>query len=207
MELTKEQYELHTFLTNCVYSELAYPTWLRMSRRVVKRSGLRLEVFDLDEAKVVVICGTNSLKDWLTNLKIALHITPRQHKQCLQIVKEEIEKCKKTNQSLFLCGHSLGGGIAEYVLANLNKEEVSRCYGISYNGCGVKHLGGELSEDKIKNVKTKHDILNNITLNIPFAKNYMQHYSKPTEVKDKAKFALSVKSHSDFRSLMNHVEL
>ena len=44
MGLTQEHYELYTFLTDCVYSELAYPSQIGFNERVVKGSGLRLEL-------------------------------------------------------------------------------------------------------------------------------------------------------------------
>ena len=67
MGLTQEHYELYTSLTDCVYSELAYPSQIGFNERVVKTSGLRLEIFELIDRKIIIICGTNSLKDWLTN--------------------------------------------------------------------------------------------------------------------------------------------
>ena len=83
MKITQYQYELCTFLNNCVYNKLAYPPYLHITNRIVRLSGLRMEIFDLREGIFVVICGTNSLKDWLANFKVALGITPNQHKQCL----------------------------------------------------------------------------------------------------------------------------
>ena len=129
MKLTQHQYELCTFLNNCVYNELAYPPYLHMTNRIVKLSGLRMEIFNLREGIFVVICGTNSLKDWLANFKVALGIVPNQHKQALAIVKDELCKAQIKGKSLIVAGHSLGGGIAEYCIANLGNVEYDNYIG------------------------------------------------------------------------------
>ena len=101
MGLTQEHYELYTFLTDCVYSELAYPSQIGFNERVVKTSGLRLEIFELIDRKIIIICGTNSLKDWLANIKVGLGFTPHQHKQALKIASnydEQVIDVDKENE-------------------------------------------------------------------------------------------------------------
>lgn len=202
MGLTQEHYELYTFLTDCVYSELAYPSQIGFNERVVKGSGLRLEIFELIDRKIIIICGTNSLKDWLTNIKVGLGFTPHQHKQALKIVKREIEECKENGKFLIICGHSLGGGIAEYCLANIGETEFNNYYGITYNGCGVKHLKGQLNEGKILNITTSKDILNGITTRLPF-RNYLQHYGRLNIIKDTTTWN-PIKSHCNFEVMMKY---
>ena len=200
MKLTQYQYELCTFLNNCVYNELAYPPYLHMTNRVVKASGLRMEIFDLREGIFVVICGTNSLKDWLANFKVALGIVPNQHKQALAIVKDELCKAQVKGKPLICSGHSLGSGIVEYCIANLGNIEYDNYMGIGYNGCGVKHLGGYVKKGKMINVGTSRDILNGITERLPFKK-YMQHFTPLNIVKDTTTWN-PIKSHSNFEVMM-----
>ena len=202
MKLTQHQYELCTFLNNCVYNELAYPPYLHMTNRIVKLSGLRMEIFNLREGIFVVICGTNSLKDWLANFKVALGIVPNQHKQALAIVKDELCKAQIKGKSLIVAGHSLGGGIAEYCIANLGNVEYDNYIGISFNGCGVAHLGGYPKQGKLLNVGTSRDILNGITERLPFKK-YLQHFTTLNIVKERTTWN-PIESHSNFQAMMNY---
>ena len=200
MKITQYQYELCTFLNNCVYSELAYTPYLHMTNRIVKVSGLRVEIFDLKDGIFVVICGTNSFVDWLANFKVALGITPNQHKQALAIVKDELCKAQVKGKPLICSGHSLGSGIVEYCIANLGNIEYDNYMGIGYNGCGVAHLGGYVKKGKMINVGTSRDILNGITERLPFKK-YMQHFTPLNIVKDTTTWN-PIKSHSNFEVMM-----
>lgn len=204
MKLTQHQYELCTFLNNCVYNELAYPPYLHMTNRVVKASGLRLEIFDLRDGIFIVICGTNktSIRDWITNFKVGLGITPKQHKQALAIVKDELCKAQVKGKPLIVTGHSLGSGIVEYCIANLGNVEYDEYIGIGFNGCGVAHLGGYVKEGKMLNVGTSKDILNGITERLPFKK-YMQHFTPLNIVKDTTTWN-PIESHSNFDVMMKY---
>lgn len=202
MKITQYQYELCTFLNNCVYNELAYPPYLHMTNRVVKASGLRMEIFDLKDGVFVVICGTNSLVDWIANVKVALGITPRQHKQALAIVRNELCRAQMKGKPLIISGHSLGSGIVEYCIGNLGNVEYDNYIGIGFNGCGVKHLGGYVKEGKMLNVGTSKDILNGITERLPF-KNYLKHFSPLNIVRDTTTWN-PIESHSNFDVMMKY---
>ena len=202
MKITQYQYELCTFLNNCVYNELAYPPYLHMTNRIVKASGLRMEIFDLKDGIFVVVCGTNSLVDWVANCKVALGITPRQHEQALAIVKDELCKAQVKGKPLIVTGHSLGAGIVEYCIANMGNVEYDNYIGVGFNGCGVAHLGGYVKEGKMLNVGTSKDILNGITKRLPFKK-YMQHFTKLNIIKDFATWN-PIESHSNFDVMMKY---
>lgn len=202
MQLTQSQYELCTFLNDCVYNELAYPPMFGMTKRIVKLSGLRVEVFDFPQAIFVVYCGTNSWRDWGANIQVGLGITPRQYKQALAIVKDELCRAQIKNKPLIVSGHSLGGGLCEYCIANLGNVEYDNYIGITYNGCGVKHLGGYVKKGKILNVGTSKDILNGITNRLP-GKKYLKHYEDINIVKDHTTWN-PVKSHSNFEVMMKY---
>lgn len=202
MKLTQREYELCTFLNDCVYNELAYPPMMGMTNRIIKLSGLRVEVFDFPQAIIIVFCGTNSFVDWLANIKIALGIVSNQHKQASAIVKDELCKAQIKNKPLIVSGHSLGSGLMEYSIANLSNVEYDNYMGIGYNGCGVKHLGGYVKEGKILNVITSRDILNGITSKLP-GKNYMKHYGGVNYIKDNTTWN-PIKSHSNFEVMMKY---
>lgn len=202
MQLTQSQYELCTFLNDCVYNELAYPPMFGMTKRIVKLSGLRVEVFDFPQAIFVVYCGTNSWRDWGANIQVGLGITPRQYKQALAIVKDELCRAQIKNKPLIVSGHSLGGGLCEYCIANLGNVEYDNYIGITYNGCGVKHLGGYAKKGKIIHIITSRDILNGITNKLP-GKRYMKHYGETYIIKDNTTWN-PVKSHSNFEVMMKH---
>ena len=202
MKLTQHQYELCTFLNDCVYNELAYPPALGMTKRIVKFSGLRAEIFDLPQGVFIVFCGTNSLKDWMANILVGLGITPSQHKQALAIVKDELCKAQVKGKPLIVGGHSLGSGVMEYCIANLGNVEYDNYIGIGYNGCGVKHLGGYAKKGKIIHIITSRDILNGITNKLP-GKRYMKHYGETYIIKDNTTWN-PVKSHSNFEVMMKH---
>lgn len=200
MKLTQYQYELCTFLNDCVYNELAYPPTIHMTNRIVEASGLRMEIFDLRDGIFIVICGTNSIKDWVANIKVALGIAPCQHKRALAIVKDELCKTQMKGKPLIVSGHSLGGGIAEYCIANLGNVEHEDYIGIAYNGCGAKHLGGYMKKGKFINVVTSRDILNGITKRLPF-KTYLQHFTELYIVNDRTTWN-PIKSHGNFEVMM-----
>lgn len=202
MKLTQNQYELCTFLNDCVYNELAYPPMMGMTNRIITLSGLRVEVFNLPQATIIVFCGTNSIKDWLANIKVGLGMIPNQHKQALAIVKDELCKAQIKNKPLIISGHSLGSGLVEYSIANLGNVEYDNYIGIGYNGCGVKHLGGYAKKGKIINIVTSRDILNGITSKLP-GKRYMKHYGEINIIKDNTTWN-PIKSHSNFEVMMKY---
>ena len=196
MELTQDQYEEIVFLTRCVYYDLPYPVSLfGYQQSHVLLSGLRMNLFNLKDYNLVIICGSNSFNDWVANFKVAANVTPRQHKQAL----ERIIKFYKGDKPLVIAGHSLGGGIAEYCTSFLDENVMC----ISFNGCGVKHLCYDVhlyNENNIVNIVNKHDILNGLTKLVP-GKKYMKHLSAPFVIPDKFSFN-PIKSHCDFNSFM-----
>lgn len=196
MLLHQEDYDTIVFLTKLVYYDVdgIYPKPFDKVKTVEKFSGLRMNIFDMDDYNLVVICGTNSLRDWISNLKVAIGIIPNQYFDAYDYVIEEAWR-KNTMKPIVIVGHSLGGGVAEYVASEI------RCTCITFNGCGSKHLIEKRYREDFKsiNLVTNRDILNGITRRIPFAKNYLQHCGKTYIIKDTDGFSpLSIKSHSNF---------
>ena len=198
VELTQEDYDTICFLNRLAYFDLKYPEPFNKVATVSKLDGLRMNVFDMGHYTLVICCGTNDLRDWITNFKVALGIEPHQYWSAYDYVVQEVY-LKDREKPIVMSGHSLGGGIAEHVSSTI------WCQCITFNGCGCKHLIPYYHRDDFEciNVITKHDILNGITRRIPFAKKYMQHNGEIYIVDDKSWFPLSVKSHSDFGSMGN----
>ena len=103
------------------------------------------------------------------------------------------ESCKP----VIIAGHSLGGGLAEYVASNLYYHQQVIC--LTFNGCGCSHLIHPIlrKTDDVFNIITDDDILNSITRPLSIFGCYMQHTGKIVMIKDKH-FFLSVKSHGNF---------
>lgn len=201
MELTQKDYDLMIFLARLVYYDIPYPDEFKCVGELEMFNGLRLNVFDFDKYQLIVICGTNglSIKDWIANIKVALGITPRQYKQAYNYIDDMIHKHDKP---VIICGHSLGGGIAEWCTSELYHRKNVNC--VTLNGCGCSHLMLPVLRDvDVLNIITKHDVLNGITRRLPF-KVYMQHIGESVIVDDQTWFPLSVKSHCDFESLSNY---
>ena len=190
MKITREDYDTIVFLTRLVYYELEYPQPFICLKQIDLLTGLKLNIFDMEEYDLYVICGTNGLNDWIANIKVALRITPRQYKRAYnEVMWFSIGR----NKPVVIVGHSLGGGIAEYVGSRLTSDVTC----ITFNGCGCLHLVDKPVETTY-NIITSRDILNGITEHIPFAKKYMQHGGEKFFIEDKGFFPLSVKSHCNF---------
>lgn len=196
MLLHQEDYDTIVFLTKLVYCDVDgfYPKPFDKVVTIEKFSGLRMNIFDMDDYNLVVICGTNSLRDWISNFKVAFGLTPNQYYDAYDYVIEQAWR-KDTTKPIVVVGHSLGGGVAEFVASRIN------CTCITFNGCGSKHIVDKRYRDDFKciNLVTSRDILNGITRRIPFAKNYLQHCGETYIIRDTdGFFPLSVKSHSNF---------
>lgn len=190
MKITNYDYDMIVFLTRLVYYDLEYPQPYRCLEQIDLLSGLKLNMFDMGEYDLYVICGTNGLNDWIANFKVALHITPRQYKRAFN---EIFRLSELRNKPIVIAGHSLGGGIAEYVASEIKKDVTC----ITFNGCGCLHLI-KTPIQEVYNIITTRDILNGITEKIPFVKKYMKHSGIKIFIEDKGFLPLSVKSHCNF---------
>lgn len=193
-KLTQEDYDVIVFLTKLVYLDLEFPKPFERKERIEKITGLRIDVFDMGDYELFIMCGTNGLNDWVANLKVGLGFVPRQYDQAYYNVKNRMPESGKP---VVIAGHSLGGGLAEYVTSNLYYHQQVIC--LTFNGCGCSHLIHPIlrKENDMFNIITDDDILNSITRPLSIFGCYMQHTGKVIMVKDKH-FFLSVKSHCNF---------
>lgn len=195
MNLTREQYEQAVFLCNCVYKNLAYPSNYRMRQKTKKVSGLCAETFEFDDFDIIVFSGTNftSLRDWWTNIQMAMGIKPRQFSDALEFILS----CYNPNKKTIVCGHSLGGAITEYCVSNINNPNF---IAVTFNGAGIKHICQPKHPENVYHFITKRDILNGIMQWMPFG--YFKHVGKVIKVEDKSWNC--IKSHSNFHAFMKH---
>lgn len=193
-KITQEDYDVIVFLTKLVYLDLKFPEPFERKERIEKITGLRIDIFDMGDYELFIMCGTNGLNDWIANLKVGLGFIPRQYEQAYFNVKNRMPNSSKP---VIIAGHSLGGGLAEYVASNLYYHQQVIC--LTFNGCGVSHLIHPIlrKTDDMFNIITDDDILNSITKPLCIFGSYMQHTGKVIMVKDKH-FFLSVKSHCNF---------
>ena len=193
-KITQEDYDVIVFLTKLVYLDLNFPEPFERKERIDKITGLRIDIFDMGEYELFIMCGTNGLNDWIANLKVGLGFVPRQYDQAYFNVKNRMPESSKP---VIIAGHSLGGGLAEYVASNLYYHQQVIC--LTFNGCGCSHLIHPIlrRENDVFNIITDDDILNSITRPLSIFGCYMQHTGKVIMVKDKH-FFLSVKSHCNF---------
>ena len=193
-KITQEDYDVIVFLTKLVYLDLKFPEPFERKERIEKITGLRIDIFDMGDYELFIMCGTNGLNDWVANLKVGLGFIPRQYEQAYFNVKNRMPNSSKP---VIIAGHSLGGGLAEYVASNLYYHQQITC--LTFNGCGVSHLIHPIlrKTDDMFNIITDDDILNSITRPLSIFGCYMQHTGKVIMVKDKH-FFLSVKSHCNF---------
>lgn len=196
MNITIEEYQKAVFLCNCVYKKLAYPDDMNFKGAVDKLSGFKAEVFEYKDVDYIVFSGTDftSLRDWITNIKMAFGIKSRQFSDALEFVLQNYNQNKKT----IFCGHSMGSALAEYSVSNVNHDNVI-C--ITFNGAGIKHMCTPNHTENVYNFITDRDILNRIMNHMPF--NYFKHVGHITVITDK-KYRNGVKSHSNFRAFMRY---
>ena len=195
-KITQEDYDVIVFLTRLVYFDLEYPQPFKCDLEVKLGSGLKLNSFDMGEYQLFIICGTNSLVDWVANMKVALGFTPCQYDQAYYYIRQHSPHITKP---IVIAGHSLGGGIAEYVTSSLYYYNYVTC--LTFNGCGCSHLIHPIlrKENDVFNIVTDKDILNCITRPLRYFGCYMQHTGKVIMMKDEEHILLSVGSHCNFR--------
>lgn len=197
MKITQEIYDTSLFLSRCVYYEIegVYPKpFNKCLTYEGKFTGLKMNIFDMGEYYIAVLCGTNDFHDVVADIKVGLHITPYQYKRAVEVIERLEEK------PIVFVGHSLGGFLAGMLHSTFKEQSCAICL----NPCGYRHLLKDEEGLNILNIITRHDILNNITINIPFAKRYLQTLGEVVVLEDRYWFPLSVKAHSDFVSMAKY---
>ena len=200
MILTQEDYDTILFLVRAVYSNMIYPSPFKCVAQIsLDEDGLKLNIFDMGSYDLFVFCGSNSKRDWVANFKVGLGIVPFQYQQALYEVR--LRDATNKDKPMVFCGHSLGGGLAEYCACHPYNNDI---FCITFNGCGVKHIVPPVyrSESRILNLVAEHDLLNGITERIPHH-SYLQHVGKVVVLEDEYKI-ICADGHRDFKVFKNY---
>ena len=64
-KITQEDYDVIVFLTKLVYLDLNFPEPFERKERIEKITGLRIDIFDMGDYELFIMCGTNGLNDWI----------------------------------------------------------------------------------------------------------------------------------------------
>ena len=193
--MDRKLYQNIVFLASLIYKNMAYPDNFRLKAKMVKLSGFRAEIFEFDEYNIIIFCGTNSIRDWITNVQM-IYKKPKQFYEALEFVLESYNQQKK----MYIVGHSLGGAIAEYVGNAINKDNIMV---ITFNGAGVAHLIKPNFIDNVYHLVTTKDILNRLTKILPFK--LFKHIGKVVVIKDDKSWN-GLQSHSNWQVFMSFSE-
>ena len=190
--LNSSEWEQITFLTKAVYCNLPIPSQFNYSK-IDTPNGLTGVFIELESYDLLLFRGTNSILDWITNLKM-IFVVPRQLKDALEFAKNNIRPERKT----IISGHSLGGAIVQYVC---NEIESSNFIGITYNPAGIMHLVKPKFDFYLYNFITDRDLLNCITRKLPW--NFFGNIGQEIFIKDD--FSKNcIESHSNFQVFMDY---
>ena len=194
VEITKELYQQVVLLSRGVYENFPWPDNYGLVHEAELFSGLKFNVFNFPDHMLVMICGTNSIRDWIANFEVFFRITPSQHRQALKHIRE-IYNNLPAGKPLIVAGHSLGAGIAEYCASFFcDKDDVLM---IGFNGCGVSHLCKNQCSCNMVHIITDIDILNCLTELLP-GKRWMKHLGKKIIIEDRTT-RNPFKSHGNFK--------
>ncbi|WP_291259553.1 hypothetical protein [Fusobacterium sp.] len=121
----------------------------RTSQSIGERSsGFYAVVFKKEEKYVVSYRGSekypleDAYKDFIeTDLAIGLGKIPLQFYEGVEVYYHLIENCKLDPKNVYLTGHSLGGGIAQYVALTIDKFFSYIPYTYTWNAVGINRDG------------------------------------------------------------------
>ncbi|STO31677.1 Uncharacterised protein [Fusobacterium necrogenes] len=111
-------------------------------------SGFYSVVFEKDETYVVAYRGSekfpleDAYKDFIeTDLAIGLGKIPQQFYEGVEVYQKLIKIDKIPHRSITLTGHSLGGGIAQYVALSIDRKYNVIPYTYTWNAIGINREG------------------------------------------------------------------
>lgn len=160
-----------------------------MTAKQMKKSGFYAVVFEKNGKYVISYRGSekypleDAYKDFIeTDLAIGLGKIPLQFYEGVEVYNTLLNKFKIEKENIFITGHSLGGGIAQYVALSVDKKLNYIPYVYTWNGVGINREGiVTLFEfiDLENILKSKTDIsTEEYKLFIPFKEQYINFLSK-----------------------------
>ena len=137
--------------------------WTVSSTKKENISGFYSAILRKDDKYLIVYRGTNDLMDWVANTTIGFTIRSRQFRLAEEVYKTLLKQCPDKGK-ITLLGHSLGGGLAEFIGANYE----IRTY--TFNGIGIRHY----LKPKISN-QTDFSYINNYISVVDLVGNLLPH--------------------------------
>ena len=134
-------------------------------------SGLHASTFSMSEANgrrkiAIVFEGTNmkSVRDWLTNISqlsnTPISNIPNQYNEALKYADKIIKKYDNENTIITICGHSLGGGLAQFSAGTLG----ARAYTFNTAGLGPVSALTVLQKGNFANAEIVHIITEGVVI-------------------------------------------
>lgn len=125
----------------------------------------------------------DAYKDFIeTDLAIGLGKIPQQFYEGVEVYLKMIKKFKISHEKITLTGHSLGGGIAQYVALSIDKKYNIIPYTYTWNAVGINRIGIVSLLDYInlnKILKEKTDLTTDERrIFLPFRQPYLEFLAK-----------------------------
>jgi hypothetical protein len=140
---------------------------------------------------IVAFRGTCTIQDWLTDINIGLlDNCSGQIKEALKFFEKVYKMPANKDKTLFVTGHSLGGGLAEIIGAKYNVPTYT------FNGLGMKSMLNNYQLDKnkeysnIKNFISKIDLVGNLLPHVSQKDSSYYYVNKPADIINRKDFDL-----------------
>ncbi len=114
----------------------------------MNNSGFYAVIFKKEDKYVIAYRGSerfpieDAYKDFIeTDLTLGMGKKPRQFTEGYEVYKTLIDKFKVNSEEISLTGHSLGGGIAQFVALMADKDDFFIPYTVTWNAVGINKNG------------------------------------------------------------------
>ena len=142
------------------------------------QTGLRVVTYKKNNDIIVAYCGTNDVKDFVSDAQMAMNEVPEQFEKANQYYLNTVEK--NPNASVMVTGHSLGGSLAQLV-ASKNRTTSA----ITFNAFGIKSIMNNKNKESQEVFQDNKNSFNYIIMGDPVS-NSTQHVGVTTRLKKTA---------------------